>query len=449
MIKNYLFLLLIFCWSFTISHAQQTDFTRLTLENCIEIALENNLDLMRSQLDLITAEIGLLESQGRRIPSLNAGASSGFNWGRNINPATNLFETNRIGRINLSANSSVPLFAGGQISSVIKQAVIDVETGQLNVKASENNISLNVINLFLNVVFTKERIKIADTQLQTLREQLLRTEKLVTAGTLPISDKLDLESQTATGELDLVNAQNQLRISKLNLAQAMQVPFSEKFDIVTPELSAEDYDISESSVDFIFEKAIGFLPEIRASELRLRSTGYGVKAAKGAFFPTLSLGGNAFSNYVDLPIFPNPEVLPFATQVQNNFAYSGLLNLSIPLFTNFANTGRYQRAKVQRKLAEINKTSTYNKVRQDIETAYNSAYAARQSYLSSQKRILALQESFRMAQQRFNSGAINSVDFQVAQNQYFNAQADLINAKFEYIFRVKVLDFYLGNPLKL
>ncbi len=447
--KSYLFLLLSFCLFIPITKAQQSDFSRLTLENCIEIALENNLDLMRSQLDLITAEITLLESQGRRIPSLTAGASTGFNWGRNINPATNLFETNRIGRINLSANSNVPLYAGGQISNIIKQAVVDLETGKLNVKATENNISLNVINLFLNVVFAKERLKIADTQLQTLREQLLRTDKLVTAGTLPYADKLDLESQTATGELDLVNAQNQLRISKLNLAQAMQVPFSERFDTVTPELTTEDFEISESNVDYIFEKAIGFLPEVRAAELGLKSAGYSIKTARGAFLPTLGLGGNAFSNYVDLPIFPNPEVLPFQTQIRNNFAYSGLLNLSIPIFNNFTNTGRLQRAKVQRKLAEINKTSVYNRVRQDIETAYNSAFAARQSYISSQKRIMALQESFRMAQQRFNAGAINSVDFQVAQNQYFNAQADLINAKYEYIFRVKVLDFYLGNPIKL
>jgi outer membrane protein len=192
------------------------------------------------------------------------------------------------------------------------------------------------------------------------------------------------------------------------------------------------------------------MPQIKAAEADVKSADYGVKVAKGGFFPTLDAGVSAFSNYVDQAfVFGTKEIIPFRTQVDNNFSQSGTLNLSIPLFTRFSNKSNLQRARVQRQLAEVSVTEAKNRLRQDIETAYNSALASEQSYQASLVRVKSLEETFRIAQQRFDLGAINSVDFQVAQNNLFNAQADLINAKYTYIFRVKVLDFYLGNPINL
>lgn len=422
----------------------------LDLETCVAVAIENNLTLKRTELNQQITEATLLESQGRRLPSLTAGASSGYRWGRSINPVTNLFETRRIGNINLFGNTGAPIFQGMRINNSVAQAKTNLESGMYTLEATRNDITLNVINLFIDVVFNREQVKIAENQLKTTTEQLGRTKKLVEAGSLPLSDQLDLQSQNATNELNLINAKNGLRAAKLSLAQAMQIPFTESFDVIEPEYEVSQAAITGETPAAIFEIAVQLMPQIKAASADVKSAEYGVKIAKGAFYPTLDAGISAFSNYVDQAFVPgSTEIIPFPTQVENNFSQSGTLNLSIPIFTRFSNKANLQRARVQQQLAEVSELEAKNKLRQDIETAYNSAFSAEQSYQASLIRVKSLEETFRIAQQRFDLGAINSVDFQVAQNNLFNAQADLLNAKYTYIFRIKVLDFYLGNPINL
>ncbi|WP_162343854.1 TolC family protein [Cyclobacterium salsum] len=420
---------------------------KLSLEECVAIALENNLNLRRSELNLVSSEATLLESKGQKLPSFSMGGSSGFRWGRSINPVTNLFETRRIGNVNISASSSLPVFAGGQIRNSVKQASLNVETDRLNLAASRNDITLNAINLFINIAFSKEQLNIANSQLTTSKDQLSRTEKLVAAGSLPMADQLDLQAQMATNELEVINAENNLRIARLNLSQALQMPFSEDFDILIPELEVDGLVVGTEGVEQIYSVAVGTLPQIKAAEFGVQAAEYGIKIAKGAYLPSLNLSANVFSNYVDQTSFTTSD--PILRQFENNLSQSANLGLSIPIFSNFRNQAGVQRARVQKRLSEIQQIEVKNQLRQDIESAYTSAYAARQSYRSSQLRVEALEEAFRMAQQRFEVGAINAVDFQVAQNNLFNAQADLVTAKYEYVFSAKVLDFYLGNPLTL
>lgn len=422
----------------------------LDLETCVAVAIENNLTLKRTELNQQITEANLMESQGRRLPSLTAGASSGYRWGRSINPVTNLFETRRIGNVNLFGNTGAPIFQGMRINNSVAQAKTNLESGMYTLEATRNDITLNVINLFIDVVFNREQVKIAENQLKTTTEQLVRTKKLVEAGSLPLSDQLDLQSQNATNELNLINAKNGLRSAKLSLAQALQIPFTDSFDVIEPEYEVSRAAMTGETPAEIFEVAVKLMPQIKAANADVKSAEYGVKISKGAFYPSLDAGISAFSNYVDQAFIPGSrEIIPFKTQVDNNFSQSGTLNLSIPIFTRFGNKANLQRAKVQQQLAEVSEMEAKNKLRQDIETAYNSAFAAEQSYQASLIRVKSLEETFRIAQQRFDLGAINSVDFQVAQNNLFNAQADLLNAKYTYIFRIKVLDFYLGNPINL
>lgn len=427
--------------------AQDFNLQALDLQTAIDVALENNLNLQRSQVNLATQEANLIGNQGQRIPTFSTGASTGYRWGRSINPVTNLFENNRIGNINLVANSNLTLFAGQQITNSIKQNQTDIEAARYNVLATENNITLNVINLFINVVFAKEQLNIAENQLATTKEQLAVTTKLVDAGSLPLANKLDIQAQNATNELEVINASNNLRIAKLNLAQSMQIPFDSRLDVITPDLDPENYGLTQKEVDEIFEIALDMMPEIKAAQLGIESAEFGVKIAKGGFMPTLGVGASAFSNYIDQ--FFMGERPEFTTQIRNNFSNSANLQLSIPILSNFRNRANVQRARLQKRLSEIQEEETRNQLRQDIESAYTNAYASRQSYQASQIRVASLEEAFRIAQQRFDAGAINFADYQLAQNNYFNAQADLVTAKYTYIFRVKVLDFYLGNPLKL
>lgn len=417
------------------------------LQTCVDIALENNLTLKRTALNQEITEATLLQNKGQRYPSLSTASSYGVRWGRSINPVTNLFENNRIGNVNFSASSNVPIFQGMRINNSIAQAKTDLESGLYNLEATKNDITLNVINLFINVVFNREQVKIAENQLGTTTEQLTRTKKLVDAGSLPMSDLLDLQSQNASNQLEVINAQNNYRISKLNLAQAMQIPFTEDFQVIEPEFEMQEGMLATESSEKIYETAVEFMPEIKAAEANVQSAIYGEKIAKGAYYPSLGLGANIFTNYVD-QVFGQDRP-SFSQQFETNLSQAANLQLSIPIFSNLRNKSGLQQARAQRAIQEVAAQEAKNQLRQDIETAYNSALSAELSYKASVTRVNSLQETFRIAQQRFDLGAINSVDFQVAQNNLFNAQAELLNAKYTYIFRVKVLDFYLGNPINL
>lgn len=429
------------------SSAQQTS-SVYDLETAVSVALENNLTLKRSELNQLTIEANLLQDRGARYPNLTTGSSAGYRWGRSINPVTNLFQTSRIGNINLSASSNATMYAGGRLNNAVKQSQTDLEAGLYNIEATQNDITLNIINLFINVVFNREQLKIAENQLGTTKEQFDRTSKLVEAGSLPFSDQLDLQAQNATNQLEVINSKNNLRIAKLNLAQAMQIPFTEEFDVIEPEFEINEMLVATESPQKIYDTALENMPEIKAAALNVESAEYGVKIAKGAYLPTFGVGANVFSNYID-QVFGNMERPSFGRQIDNNLSQAANLQLSIPIFSQFNNRAGLQRARVQKRLVEVTELETKNQLRQDIESSFNAAIAAEQSYEASLIRVSSLEESFRISRQRFDLGAINSVDFQVAQNNLFNAQADLLNAKYTYIFRVKVLDFYLGNPINL
>jgi outer membrane protein len=417
------------------------------LQTAVDIAIQNNLTLKRTELNQQVIEADLLQNKGQRYPTLNAGTSYGVRWGRSINPVTNLFENNKIGNANFTANSNAPIFQGMRITNSIAQAKTNLEAGKYNLEATKNNITLTVINNFINVVFNREQVKIAENQLGTTSEQLTRTKKLVDAGSLPMSDYLDLQSQNASSQLEVINAQNSYRNAKLALAQSMQIPFTDDFEVIEPEFEMEEGLMANESSEEIYQAAVENMPEIKAAQANVLSAEYQEKIAKGAFYPSLTVGANVFTNYVDQVYRTDRPA--FGQQFQDNLSQALQFNLNIPIFSNFNNKATLQRARAQRAIQEVAELEAKNQLRQDIETAYTSALAADLSYKASVTRVASLEESFRIAQQRFDLGAINSVDFQIAQNNLFNAQAELLNAKYTYIFRVKVLDFYLGNPINL
>ena len=419
----------------------------IDLETAVAIAIENNLTLKRSELNQLTNEANLIQNQGSRYPNLSAGASSGYRWGRSINPVTNLFETARIGNINVSASSNATIFAGNQINNSIKQSKVDLEAGLYNIEATKNDIILNTINLFINVVYNREQVNVAENQLGSTKDQLTRTTKLVDAGSLPYSDQLDIQAQNATNEVNLINARNDYNIAKLNLAQALQIPYTPEFSVIEPEFEINELLMATETPKDIYGVAVEIMPEIKAAKANVLSAEYGEKLAKGGYYPTLGIGANIFSNYVDQVY--GTDRPSFGQQLDNNLSEAVNLQLSIPLFSRLNNKANVQRARVQKQISEVAALEAENQLRNDIETAYNSALAAQLTYESSLVQVESLNETFRIAQQRFDLGAINSVDFQVAQNNLFNAQANLLNAKYTYIFRVKVLDFYLGNPINL
>lgn len=453
-----------------------------TLKECIDHALANNLDVQRSQYNVENSEIDYNQSRAALLPSVNASVSNGFNWGRSINPVTNAFTTQEIRSLSPNASSSVTLFNGLRIQNTIKQTSRSYHASEEDLQKSKNDVSLNVINLYINVIFNKELLDNAKFQLSSSQQQLERTKKQVAAGALPKSDELNLDAQVATNELNVITNENALNLSMLQLKQALQLPASTPMDVEVPNITVEDLTLDQSS-EQVFEIARQSMPEIRSAELKVQSSAYAVKAAKGGLYPRLSLGASISSNYSSANDEPQPiiadgfDIVPTTTpigfvdgsttpvygfrsqfrnysdgygysdQLQDNLFRSVSLTLSIPIFNAFQARASVRRSVVSQHLAEISSKQVYQTLRQNVETAYNDAYAASKSYNSSIRQVQAREEAYRMTKQRFDIGAANYVEYQVAENDLFRAKSDLSRAKYNFIFRKKLLDFYQGKPL--
>jgi outer membrane protein len=472
-------------FSFCAVVAQQVDSTASktvwTLRECVDYALANNLNVKRGELSLELSEIDKRQAKIALLPSANAFTGYGFNWGRGIDPVTNQFiSSQRNNYTQLGASGDLDLFNGFRLQNNIKQTSTAYDASEQDLTKTRNDVTLNVISLFINVVFNKELLSNARLQLSSSQQQLERTRKLVAAGSLPKSNELNLDAQVATNELNVINQENALNLSLLQLQQALQMPARDGFDVEVPEISAEDLVLGQSR-DEIFQIAKGTMPEIRSSKLRIESSYYAVKASRGNLYPRLSLSGSINSNYssasesrlvrtgevdieptgayieqggvqfpvmMEVPVTSFQNVYGFRDQVKDNLYKSVSLTLSIPIFNNFTARAAVQRAIITNEQAKINAREVENLLRQNVETSYNNAIAASKSYNSSLRQVQAREEAYRMVDQRYNIGAANYVEYQVAENDLFQARSDLSRAKYEFIFRKKVLDFYLGNPLE-
>lgn len=424
----------------------------LSLQECIEIAVENNLNVKRSELNLRTAEVNLEQSKASRYPSLNASGNYGFNWGRGIDPTTNQFIDQRINFNSVGASTNVPLIQGMQITNGIKQDKLSLEASRKDLEKAENDISLNTASFYLNVIFNKELAENARFQLESSQQQLDRTSKLVESGALPLANKLQLESQVATNEVNLINAQNNLDLALLSLKQALLLPSSEQIDVEIPNVPIDQAEIENSSIPELYNQAAANMPEIQGAELRVQSADVGVDVAKGGLYPTITLNGSLDTRYSDAaqqfdPVSGTFETVPLSTQYDNNFSRGLSANLRIPIFNGFSTRSNIQRSKISLQQAEINKREQENTLYQTIETSYRNAVAAAKTFSASQKQVASLEETFRAVENQYNNGAANFTDYQVASNNLFQARTDLSRAKYDFIFKQKVLEFYQGKPL--
>ena len=454
-----------------------------SLEECIRYAQEHNLTVQNNQLTRLTNEINLKESKYALLPNLNAGAGVTESFGRTIDPVSNSFINNNFLSGGVSANTNLTLFRGGALRKTIEINRLQLNASGYDVEEAKNDVGFIVATNFLNVLLQREQLENTKYQLETSINQLERTKKLVVLGSLPLTNQLDLESQKASNEVNVANAENALSLALLNLKQSMQISSEEGFNIQTPTIEVESLALPIQSASEIYQVAQVTQPQVKSAELNITSNQLRVGVANSAFLPSLSLNGNISTNYsqranqlleitsVTIPpqnigfvegtnqsVFSNSTIstqpvfsdnYPFAEQFNDNLSQSISLNLNIPIFTRRVNKSNLQRAEIAQQRAKINAKNVRNQLRQSIETALNNALAGYKSYQASQKRVVALEESFRATEKRFSTGSINFVDYQVANNNLFAAKADLLRAKYEYIFRVKIIDFYLGNPIKL
>jgi len=452
-----------------------------SLEECVNHAYENNLSVQRSELSMQNMEVALLQNKLSRLPNLNVNLSNSWRWGRSIDPTTNLFTSQRINSNGASASTQMLIYNGSRLSRTIKRSEKDVQASIHDLEKSKNDVSLDIVLGYLQIIFTRELLENSKAQLTTTQAQLDQTEKLVNAGSLPRTNLLDLQSQLASNEVEVINSENDVNLAILQLKQYLQIPAEEEFDIITPDFDRDNYDFIQYSVGEVYKQAESIQPEIKSAELKIESADIGIRVAKSAHIPQVGIGGDFYTNYSDqnrnftgiefLPdadprpigyLLNNPseivvepayqttsEEIGIATQWADNRSWSAGLNISVPIFNGWQTNSNVQRAKIEKDLAEIDATQTRNILRQTIETAYNDAQAAVKIYDAAQKQVEALEESFRATEKSYNLGALNFVDYQISSFNLFSAKSNLVRSKFDYIFKLKVLDFYLGNPLTL
>lgn len=454
------------------------------LQKCIDYALANNLTVKQSRLNIERAEIGLTQSKYALLPNLNAQATYGYNFGQRIDPFTNEFATERVQTNNFFMSSSLDIFNGFSKVNSIKRNEASLSANKYDLATIQNDISLQLCLAYLQILRNMENAAIAQEQLNLTQSQVDRTEVLVEAGQLPQGSLYDAQSQAAQEELNLVNAENAIVLARLNLTQLMQLTPEEaaNFEVVKPDLTDEGTELLNNSAMDIYIRAKQLMPQIQAVEQRKILADYDVKVANGNLYPNLSLSGSVGSGYsganriavgegttgfipigqvqgTGTPVITlQPQTVyddgdfktkSFNDQLSDNFNQNLQLNLVIPIFNGLSAKSNLNQAKINKLEADISYAQVSNQLRFDIEQSYADAKAAMNSYLAAQKAVTALEESFNYAQVRFDEGVINTVQFNDIKTQYTNAQSNMTNAKYDFVFRTKILDFYLGNPITL
>lgn len=460
---------------------------KLTLKECVDIALERNLNIQRSKNNVDIFEASLLQAKAAFLPTVNAGGAYGQNFGRALNPVTNQFLNRNNNTINIQGIGSLNVFNGLRVQNTFKQSQRDVVAADKDLAKAKNDVTLNVITLFVNVVLNKELFENARFQLNSSQAQLDRIKRQVAAGALPLANELNQEAQVASNEVNLINQENVYTLSLLQLKQALLIPAAEEIEVQAPEVSVDDL-VLDQKAEEIYRIALQNMPEVQSAQLKVESSEFALRATRGTYLPRLTLNASAQSNYAsasDGPLFRtgdnllltatpvgqvgtgaivppgDPRAVYFfqqerilvsdsygvRPQLEDNLFKAVSINLNIPIFNGLQTRASVQRAIIQKENAEIAVLETQNTLRQTIETAYNDALASSKTYNSSLKQVRAQEEAYRVNKQRYELGAINFVEYNVSENSLFQAKSDLARAKYNFVFRKKVLDFYQGKEL--
>ncbi|MBI9036484.1 MAG: TolC family protein [Bacteroidales bacterium] len=418
-----------------------------SLTDCINYAIENNIEIKQSEINTATNKINLQQSKLDLIPSLNASASHSYGWGRSIDMATYTYTNKTTQQNYFQISSNVTVFNGLQKYNTIKQNNFDYLASQFDSDMMRDNISVRLSYAYLQILYSQEILDVAVNQVDITNQQIERTQKLVNAGTLAKGSLLEIQSQGAQEEVNVIMARNNLNLAYLDLLQLLDLPASEKFDIVKPELNiTEEPQLLKPQE--VFSYAVMNRPQIMSAEYRVKSSDRGLAIAKGLRSPSVRLNGGWNTNYSDQITNQTGSAISFSDQFKDNQNKTLSLSLNIPIFNSYNASSSISRAKLNTKYAENNLELEKNTLRKTIEQAYNDATSAYKSYNATIKSVKSFQEAFKYTEQKFNVGMVNAVDYNLSKSRLVKAESELLQAKYDFVFKRKILDFYMGIPLE-
>jgi len=452
-----------------------------TLERCIEHALSNNIQVKQQLLQVNGTKADVLQSKLSMLPSVNGFASHGYNYGKTVDRYTNAFAAERVRSNNFYLSSTVTLFDGFQKVNQVRLNQSNLDATRYDTDKFMDDISLGIATAYLQILYFQEVSKTAARQLEATKLQSDRLTKLVNAGSLAQGDLYTIEAQKAAEESALVEATNNLDLSYLTLTQMLDLPSSAEFEIEVPDLELGEKPQLLINPEQVFDYALQAQPSIKSAESRVRSSEYNLLLARGSQSPTLSLQGSIGTGYsgaaqlidtlipgplqpigftltpdgvpIDLvynySYDPRYKVKPFNDQINDNINKSIGFNLSIPIFNGYVTRTSISKARMNLENSRYNLEISRLDLRKTIEQAYADAKAALNKYESAKTGVEAAKESFRYSDQKFTVGMLNSVDYNNSKKDFERAESELIRAKFDFIFKTTVLDFYMGKPINL
>ena len=444
------------------------------LQQCINYASKHNISLKQAALNNEVNKNNTNQSKATILPSLNLGSNHVINQGQTIDRFTNQFADTRVLSQSFFLSSSFTIWGGLSQYNTVKANEYAYLSGVENLKQLQNDLSLNVANAYINVIFSEELTKVSQNQFAITKEQFERTKKLVDAGTLAKSNEFDIKSQLANEEVNITTAENNYQLALLSLIQLMNFDSVTNFSVVRPVIDIEGDQTLQSNVLQIYETALTNQPNIKSTEFNIKSAEKTLAASQGRISPVITFnastgtgtsglaedivstnltgaqvaGVTASGENVYVPTYDYvTQPTPFSKQFSNNANRSAGITISFPLFNGLSTHTAVKNAKINILNNKLSQDLVKQNLYKNISQAYANAKASLNKYYATKASAEAANESFNYAQQKFNAGVISSYDFNASKNRVFAAESSLLQAKYDYVFKLKVLDYYQGKPL--
>ena len=415
-----------------------------SLDDCIDYALKNNISLKQSELNIELNKNEHFQSKMELLPSVNISNSFNNNRGRYINPFTNQFDEEVSSSLNLSYNSNFSLFNGFKNINQIKKAANESLKSIYDLESAQNDLISSIALSYLQILFNQELYQTSESQLELTKNQEDRIKTLVEAGSIALGELLNIQSQLALEEQQLIQAENQLNLSKLQLAQLLELDQYENLNVLKLDIKVPIFKV-QNNINTDYAIALNTQSSIKSSELQIQSAMYDLKIAKANYLPNLSIGHRISTLYLDNV----DDMFTFNEQLENNQQSAIYLSLNIPIFNKWSVRNSVAQSKIQIENSHLIAQQAKNQLRKNMEQAYADQLAAYKKYQATQKAVIAFQEAFNYINERYELGMVNSYEFNESKNKLIIAESDALRAKYDLIFKVKLYEFYTSLKFEL
>ena len=414
-----------------------------SLRQCIDYAIEHNISIKQQELNVKNQEVALSTAKNSRLPNLDASASENIGFGRGLT-MDNTYANRNTQSTSFSLGTNIPLITGGQIPNQIKQSKLNLQSALAELDRAKESISIQVVSAYLEAIYQKDLVAVAEQQCELSNAQAHRIDILFKNGKVSESEVAEARAHVASDELSLTQQKNSAMLALLDLSQLLELPTPEEFDIQSPE-TTNPATVLLTAPEVIYSEALTIKPQIQAGQLNIQSAERGVRIAQAGYYPSLYLSGGLGSSYYKTSGFPADS---FGKQMSDNFSQNIGLSLSVPIFNRFATRNAVRTARLQVATQQLQLDETKKTLYKEIQQAYYNALAAQKQCLSSDAALQSSQTAFNLMQKKYENGKATATEYQEQKTALYKAESTALQARYTFLFRQKILDFYRGRPLE-